>query len=157
MKRLLIIGAGGHGKVVAEAAEACGYSVAFLDDNPGIGVVGTFEEAGVISLQYDGTIISIGDNEKRKVLMEQLSNPISLIHPLAYVSPSAEIGVGSIILPGAVIHTNAKIGCGCIISIGALIDHDAEIGDYCHINTGAVVSAGAKVLRGTKVTAGSTI
>ena len=157
MKRLLIIGAGGHGKVVAEAAAACGYTVAFLDDKPGAGVVGTFEDASTIAPQYDGVIISIGDNKGRQVLMEQISNPITLIHPQAYVSPSAEIGVGSVILPGAVIHTNAKIGCGCIISIGALIDHDAEIGDYCHINTGAVISAGTKVLRGTKVTAGSAV
>lgn len=157
MKRLLIVGAGGHGKVVAEMAKACGYTVAFLDDKAGDGVVGTLEDVKTIASQYDGAIISLGNNKKRQELMSQISNPVTLVHPRAYVSPSAIIGEGSIILPGAVVHTNAKIGRGCIISIGALVDHDSQIGDYCHINTGAIVGAGAKVVCGTRVSAGTVV
>ena len=61
MKRLLIIGAGGHGKVVAETAKACGYTVAFLDDRAGDEIVGTLGEIPTLAPQYDGAIISIGD------------------------------------------------------------------------------------------------
>ena len=104
---------------------------------------------GLTSVTIPNSVVSIGNNEIRKTLIRRLQSAdaplISLIHPRAYVSPSAEIGIGSIILPGAIIHTNAKIGQGCIVSIGALIDHDAVIEDFTHIDAGAVVSAGKQV------------
>lgn len=157
MKSLLIIGAGGHGRVVAETAMACGYEhLDFLDDNSA-DAIGKTDQLEQLSPGYDGVIVSIGNNAKRKELLDRVTNPISLVHPHAFVSPSAKIGKGSIILPGAVINTNVKIGRGCIISIGALIDHDAEIGDDCHINTGAVICAGAHVGSETKIEAGQII
>lgn len=159
MKRLLIIGAGGHGQVVAECAKACGYEkIDFLDDNhpDAIGGIKRLEE---IAAGYDGVIVSIGDNEIRRGLitrLQKINAPlVSLIHPRAYVSATAAIGSGTIVLPGAVIHTNANIGTGCIVSIGALIDHDAAVEDFSHINTGAIVGAGKRA-RG-KVDAGMII
>lgn len=156
MKSLLIIGAGGHGQVVAECAEVCGYErIDFLDDNHP-DTVGRVEQLENMANDYDGVIVSIGNNDIRRELIVRLQNInallIAMIHPRAYVSHTAIVGSGSIILPGAVIHTNASIGTGCIISIGALIDHDAVVEDFSHINTGAIVGAGQRA-RG-KVDAG---
>ena len=155
MKKLLIVGAGGHGRVVAEAAEACGWGkIDFLDDNNPI-AVGKINELESLISSCDGVIISIGRNELRSKLSELCGDSlISIIHPKAYVSPSATVGAGSIILPGAVVHSGTVVGRGCIVSIGALIDHDAVIGDFCHINAGAVVGAGRRVDSLTKIDAG---
>ncbi len=159
MKSLLIVGAGGHGQVVAECAESCGYEeIDFLDDNHP-DAVGGIDQLETVAKNYDGMIVSIGNNEIRRELITRTQNInaplISLIHPKSFVSPTAEIGIGSIVLPGAVIHTNANIGIGCIISIGALIDHDAVVEDFSHINTGAIVGAGKRT--GGKVEAGQIV
>ena len=159
MNSILIIGAGSHGQVVAETAKACGYQkTEFLDDySPNaIGKTDQFEKLAVF---YDSVIVSIGNNEVRKKLIHQIQEVgaplVSLIHPRAYVAPSATVGIGSIVLPGAVIHSNASIGIGCFISIGALIDHDAVVEDFSHLNTGAIVGAGKRA--SGKVDAGVTI
>jgi len=148
MKSLLIIGAGGHGEVVAECAKACGYEkIDFLDDNHPDAVGGLDLLENIVS-DYDGVIVSIGNNDIRRDLITRLQNInaplITLIHSRAYISPTATICSGSIVLPGAVIHTNVNIGTGCIISIGAHIDHDAVVEDFSHINTGAIVGAGQR-------------
>ena len=159
MKSLLIIGAGGHGQVVAECAEACGYEkIDFLDDN-NPDTVGGIDQLEEVVDKYNGVIVSIGNNEIRRELVTRLqiiNAPLPvLIHPRAFVSPTTTIGSGSIVLPGAVIHTNANIGIGCIVSIGALIEHDAVVEDFSHINTGAIVEAGKRA--GGKVEAGQVI
>ena len=159
MKKLLIIGAGGHGQVLAEVAMACGYDrVDFLDDrNPC--AVGTTDRAEVLAGRYDGVIVSIGNNDLRRTLIQRLQAvdaPIAtLVHPRAFVAPSATLGEGSIVLPGAVVNTNASVGKGCILSIGALVDHDATIDDFSHVNAGAVVPAGKRA--GGKVAPGAVI
>ena len=159
MKRLLIIGAGSHGQVVAETAVACGYNkIDYLDDNSpdSIGKTNQLEE---LAGAYDGVIVSIGNNEVRRELIHRIQGVcaplVSLVHPRCFVSPSATIGIGSIVLPGALIHSNASVGAGCIISIGALIDHDAVVEDFSHINTGAIVGAGKRA--SGKVDAGTVI
>lgn len=159
MKSLLIIGAGGHGQVVAECAEACGYEkIEFLDDN-NPDAVGGIDQLEEVVDKYNGVIVSIGKKDTRRELIRRVQNInaplISLIHPRAFVSPTATVGSGSIVLPGAVIHTNVRIGIGCIISIGALIDHDAVVEDFSHINTGAIVEAGKRA--GGKVEAGQVV
>lgn len=159
MKKLLIIGAGGHGQVLAEVAMACGYDrVDFLDDrNPC--AVGTTDRAEALAGRYDGVIVSIGNNDLRRTLIQRLQAvdaPIAtLVHPRAFVAPSATLGEGSIVLPGAVVNTNARVGKGCILSIGALVDHDATIDDFSHVNAGAVVAAGKRA--GGKVAPGAVI
>lgn len=159
MKSLMIIGAGEHGQVVTECAEACGYEkIDFLDDNHP-DAVGGIDRIEDLAVGYDGVIVSIGNNEIRRELIQRIQEInallITLIHPRAFVSPTADVGVGSIVLPNAVIHTNAKIGTGCIISIGALIDHDAVVEDFSHVNAGAIVRAGKRT--GGKVEAGQVV
>ena len=150
MQTLLIIGAGGHGRVVAEIAVVCGYDrIAFLDDNSP-DAVGKISEMDLYAPRYDGVFIALGNNALRQKLAVQLCGMqgvklVTLIHPTAYVSPSATIGQGTVVEPKAVINTNSRIGQGCIISVGTIIDHDCEIGDFCHINAGMVCGAGSRV------------
>ena len=164
MKSLLILGAGSHGQVVKEIAIACGYeaeAIAFLDDKA-TSAVGKINEAPYLAPNYDGVIIAIGNNALRRVITEKLErfegiNIITLIHPTAYVSPTAVIGKGTVVEPKAVINTNSKIGEGCIISVGAIVDHDSSIGYFSHINAGAICMAGSKIPALTKVNAGEII
>lgn len=160
-KRLLIIGAGGHGRVAAEVAEACGYKVSFLDDQPGEGVVGTLSDIDAVKESYDEFFVGIGNNSKRQSLQEELEQKClhvaTLVHPTAYVSPSAMIDAGTIIEPKAIVNTKSVIGKGCIISVGAIVDHDAVIVAYVHVNAGAICKGGARVELCTKLEAGEVV
>lgn len=155
-KSLLVVGAGGHGHVVAETAIACGYTTAFLDDNSteAVGMISQLEQ---LAPRFDAAFVAIGNCEKRRELLSRVEKTITLIYPAAYVSPSASIGSGSVVLPGAVVHTGAKIGKGCIISAGAIVDHDAVIGDYCHIDAGAICKSGSKVESMKKIDSGNVV
>ena len=162
MKRLLIIGAGGHGRVVKEIAEACGYKIVdFLDDNAS-NAVGKINEAPYLVLNYDGVIVGIGNNVIRRDITAQLEkieviNLVTLIHPTAFVSGSTTIGKGTVIEPHAIVNANSKIGEGCIISVGSIVDHDSSIGCFSHINAGAICMAGSKVEAIVKINAGEVI
>lgn len=164
MKTLLILGAGGHGQVVKEIAIACGYepqSIAFLDDNAP-NAVGKMNEAPYLAPNYSSVIISIGNNALRQDITEKLErfegiNIVTLVHPTAFVSPSAVIGKGNVVEPNAVINSNSQIGEGCIISVGAIVDHDSSVGSFSHINAGAICMAGSKIEKLTKVNAGEII
>ena len=161
-KSLLIIGAGGHGQVVKEIAEACGYEqIDFLDDKAQ-NAVGKVNEAPYLAPHYDGVVIGIGNNTIRHVIAEKLErfekiNFVTLIHPTAYVSASAMIGKGTVMEPHAIINANSRIGKGCIISVGAIVDHDSSVGFFSHINAGAICMAGSKIEPLTKVNAGEIV
>jgi UDP-N-acetylbacillosamine N-acetyltransferase len=147
--KLLILGAGSHGKDVAEIAEDIGYDeVAYLDDrNPE--AVGRLNEFYKFKGQYENAFVAIGNNRLRSELIGKLKNcgytiP-TIVHPSAYVSRSATIGSGTVIEPRVVLNARCHIGEGCIVSSGAIVDHDAQIGDYCNVKTGALVKAGWKI------------
>ena len=162
MKKLLIIGAGGHGRVVAEIAEATGlYEIIdFVDDNSP-NAVGRITALENLYKEYDSAFVGIGDNHLRFELIHKLEAigyevPV-LIHPTAYVSKSATIEKGTVLEPKAVVNTNTYIGLGCIISVGAIVDHDVKIGTCCHINAGAVVKAGGEIEDFRKLEAGEVV
>ncbi len=156
---LLILGAGGHGKVVKETAEAmnCFDKIDFLDDHSS-NAIGRCDDYTKYKDDYKYAFIAFGNNELRMKCLNELSDfgyeVPKLIHPTAYVSPSAVINEGTIILPKSVINTNVVIDKGCIVSVGALIDHDSQLGTGVHINTGAIVKAGCKVHSLKKIYAG---
>lgn len=155
MKSLLILGAGGHGTVVKEVAEECGYDqIGFLDDFFQ-DVLGKISELDKFT-HYENIFISIGDNKLRSKFMNKAIsldfNIPTLVHPTAYVSKSAQIGKGTIIEPKAVVNSNVKIGEGCIISVGAIVDHNVTIEDYVHINAGTIVKSGSVVEKYEKLT-----
>ncbi|HLU17268.1 MAG TPA: acetyltransferase [Edaphocola sp.] len=159
MKRLAIVGASGHGKVVADIAECCGWeAVEFFDDaytdqtsmlRGNWPVVGTLSDllSGVSG--YTGVIVAIGDNQVRKSISQSLlaagANLVTLVHPLAIVSRYAEIGAGSVVVAGAVINAYAVIGSGAIINTGSSIDHDCHLDDYVHISPGVHLAGGVKI------------
>ena len=158
-KRLLIVGTGGQGRLCREIALAmgCFEKIDFIDDNSGL-AVGRLSEIENLRSEYNCAFVALGNNRLRSEVTEKLEAldfeiPV-LIHPTAYISPSAVLGNGSVIAPKTVINTGAVLGKGCIASIGALIDHDCSIGSFVHINTGAICMAGSKVPAFTKVDAG---
>ena len=160
-RKLLIIGAGGHGQVVAEVAEDCGYvETAFLDDNSNR-AIGKIDDLEKFKLKYSEVFVGIGDNKKREKLLTKIKKlgfniPI-LVHPTAYISKSCKIENGTIIEPKVIVNANSVIGEGSIISVGAIVDHDVVIGKFCHINSGAIVKAGAEVVSYEKLEAGKVV
>ena len=163
-KKLIIIGASGHGKVVADIAIENGYRVlGFLDDdaskseNYGFPVLGRIED----TVQFEGCefIIAIGKNEIRKKIAEQYKSLkyAALIHPKAVVSASVQIGAGTVIMPMAVINAEARIGKHCIINSSSVIEHDCRIEDYVHISPGAALCGAVSVGQGTWIGSGATV
>lgn len=141
--KLAIIGASGHGKVVADIAEKNGYDeIEFYDDNETLTSCGKWPVVGqeIIDFsKYDGVFIAIGNARIREKLMGCHSGchfPV-LIHPSAVVADDVVIGEGTVVMAGAVINPGAKIGRGVIINTCSSVDHDCTIGDYVHVSVGA--------------------
>lgn len=159
--KLLVIGAGGHGKVVAEVAEACGYTkVSFLDDNS-LDAIDVIDNAEKHVKEYEYAFVGIGNNAARKKYIEVIKSlgykiP-KLIHPTAYISKTANVEAGTVVEPKAIVNANTVVKEGCIISIGAIVDHDVIIEEFCHINAGSIVKAGAQIEAYTKLEAGQVV
>ena len=134
--QLAILGANGHGKVVADAAEAYGWkSVAFFDDawpelqrNGPWPVEGGTEQLLEGLKSYDGVVVAIGNNGIRADKQQQLcsagANLVSIIHPSAVISVYASIEAGTVVLANAVVNACAQVGAGCIVNTGAVVEHD---------------------------------
>lgn len=149
---LLVVGCGGHGRVVADVAQVCGYDpIAFLDDSPKRTVdYGEFPILGPISMidrlcrDWPNAIAAVGNNAIRLTLFERLGQVgfelPTIIHPSATVSRYARLGQGVFVAPGALINTGAEIGNATIVNSGASIDHDCVIGAASHIAPGASLS-----------------
>lgn len=136
---LLIIGAGGHGKVVKEVAEALNIyeKIDFLDDNSSE-AVGKIADMAAMHASYDAAFVGIGNNAFRNELLKKLEAigyiiP-AFIHPTAYISKTAKIGKGTVVEPKAIVNANSVVGNGCIISVGATVDHDVVLDDCVHVN-----------------------
>lgn len=163
MEKLLLVGAGGFGRVVLEHASLI-YDCAFIDDGDvkvidGVPVIGKTMDMASFFPAYKLLLVTIGNNSLREKLYkkaEQIGYSFpNLIHPSAYVSPCAQLGSGVIILNNAVVQNGAKIGNGCIINPGVEAHHDSSIGNYCLIYTNSVVRSLALV--GERVWIGSTV
>jgi sugar O-acyltransferase (sialic acid O-acetyltransferase NeuD family) len=162
--KLSVLGAGGHARVIAGTAMACGHDVvAFIDDDParwttqwsGVPVTGPME--AVLRQGCGPAIIGIGENEARRRLAERFSFVPwqSLIHPTSWVQSSAEIGVGTALVAGVVVQPNARIGNHVIINTAASVDHDCVVGDYVHLAPGAHLAGWVKVGTGAFLGIGS--
>lgn len=169
MKRLAILGASGHGKVVADCAERAGWSeIVFYDDKwPDLKANGVWSVSGdTDSLlnelrEFDGIIVAIGDNTIRITKHSELKaaggTMVTIVHPSAVVSKYVTIGEGSVVMPGSVVNVDSNLGECCIINTGATIDHDTTIGNGVHISPGANISGGVSVGDGAWVGVGSTV
>lgn len=141
--KLLIIGAGCHGRVVADLAKATGKykEIAFLDDAKikdfKYPILGNVSYASEVSDSYE-IIVAIGNNDIRKKIMNKLDVKFAtLIHPNAIIGSDVSIGSGTVIMPGVIINTEAKIGAGVILNTAASVDHDCTVGDFSHVAVGA--------------------
>lgn len=169
--RLLILGAGGHGQVVAEALltaqNAPGDLLGFLDDDPaltgqtrlGLPILGTLAALPVIP--HEAVIIGIGDNRTRRRLYATLSAQgktfITGCHRRAYVALGARLGPGTVVCAGAVVGTGATVGANAILNTGCTVDHHSAIGDHVHIAPGAHLGGEVTVGAGTLVGIGAVV
>lgn len=167
MRRLAIVGAGGHGRVVAEIAAALGCygAIAFLDDGspevtPEHPVLGTSSRIDELAGDWD-FVVAIGRNATRRRIAERIGQAggrlVTLVHPAAVVSPSASLGVGTVVMAGAVINAGARIGRGCIVNTCASVDHDCTVGDFTHVSVGARLAGGVTVGEDCFICAGATV
>ena len=154
VKGICILGAGGHGSVVADIAELCGYSpIEFVDarwpgqrENLAWQVVGRSFENGSQSFER---FVALGTNGLRLKLVQEMiaAGQVlpTLVHPLASVSKHAKLGVGCVVMAGAVVNAGALLGHGVIVNTAASVDHDCVIGDGVHVSPGAHLGGNVEV------------
>ncbi|MGE8451211.1 MAG: acetyltransferase [Pseudomonadales bacterium] len=157
MKRLAILGASGHGKVVADTAECCGWqAIEFFDDAwpvlqhngpwPVIGDTAALHESLDV---FDGVVVAIGNNAIRYSKLLELeaagASICSLVHPAATVSRYAVLERGTLVFAQAVINADVRIGLGSILNTGCSVDHDCVLGTAVHISPGARLAGGVTV------------
>lgn len=163
-KKLIIIGAGGYSKVIAEIAKLNGFkSISYLDDIESCNLKGYL---GKIS-DYRNYIknymffVAIGDNVTRKKIQQEITAKgafiVNLIHPHAIISSNVKLGLGIAVMGGAVINSGATIGNGVIINTCSSIDHDCMIGDYVHISVGAHIAGTSRIGERCFICAGVTV
>lgn len=172
MRRIVIVGAGGHGLVVASilaAAHAAGdasTAIGFVDDRvaeggslAGLPLLGTLAE--LPSVPYDAVIVAIGDNRTRQQVTGDLvragATLATAIHPFTAVASDASIGAGSMICAGSVIGPQAVIGGGAIINTRASVDHQSRVGDFAHVSLNATIGAEVSIGDLTLVAMGATV
>lgn len=166
--KLIIIGASGHGRVVADIAIKMNKwkSIVFLDDDNsintcmGLEVIGKTDDAIIYKDEAD-FFVAIGNNEIREKVQEKLIDEelsiVTLIHPSTVIGTDVEIDIGTTVMAGVVINSSSRIGKGCIINTSSSLDHDNIIEDYVHISPGANLAGTVKVGKGSWIGIGATI
>jgi acetyltransferase EpsM len=165
MASLFIYGAGGHSKVVIDAARKSGFLVDYVIDSDPKKHGKTFQNAKIInedtSFEPDSNlIVAVGDNAVRAMKYDYYGKQVNIakvIHPNALVASSASVGNGSVLFARAVLNAGAKVGENAVINTGAIIEHDCVIDDHAQICPGAVLTGGVQVGEGAFVSAGATV
>ena len=167
--RAAILGAGGHAKVVCEAAAMSGkYVVAgCLDDDPyqNGGMCGNVRILGLIgdwqAHDLDCLVPAIGDNNARRTVVTRLiaegANIGTAIHPTAIISQSASIGEGTVVMAGAIINAYASVGPDVIVNTGAIVEHDCVVGAHTHLGPGSCLAGQVQVGEGSFIGMGSRV
>lgn len=173
---VIVIGAGGHGKVVVSTLLAAGIDVAGIFDDDerkwGLEILGVPVGGPVVKAEGHDllAVLGIGSNGARKHLADTLGMGwATAVHPQAWIHPSVRLGEGSVVFAGAVIQPDAKVGKHVIVNTGALIDHDCEVGDFAHVapgtqmagqvtlEEGAFLGIGSSAIPGVRVGAWATV
>lgn len=162
--RLVIVGAGGHGKVIADIALKNGYeNICFIDDNAtgdcmGFPIIGTSSEIETLDDGKTDFIIGIGNNFVRKTIAEKYNvNWVTLVHPSAQIAVNVSVGKGTVIMAGAVVNVCATIGKHCIVNTGAIVEHDNVLKDFVHISPNAALGGTVCVGEKTHIGIGATV
>ena len=168
---VLIIGAGGHGKVVLDILRRAGEHtpVGFLDADPtlagreisGVPVLGSIHLLGKLKSKAAGAIIAIGDNRTRLSYAQKMQSSgwtlVRAIHPSAVVAASAQVGINVVVAAGAVIGVDSTVTDSAIINTCAVVDHECTIGSAAHICPGALLAGRVTVGEGAFVGLGSRV
>lgn len=169
MRRLALLGASGHGKVVADSALCSGWDeVVFFDDaypnNKNIGSWSIMGDSNALLGQlsaYDGVIVSIGDCrirlKKQQMFKAFGARLATVIHRSATVSPYAKIGLGTVVMAGAIVNIDSFVGDACIINTGATVDHDCHLIEAVHICPGAHLSGNVRIGTGSWIGVGACV
>ncbi|MGQ4665877.1 acetyltransferase [Metabacillus halosaccharovorans] len=169
--KVLIIGHGGHSKVVTDIVRANNnlHIIGYLDNKyEKVQVMNHIICAPLSAIQdlkeeYRDIkfVIAIGDNKIRKMIIEMLKLTdrefISVIHPTSCVSPSAEIGNGTVVMPNTIINAGTMIGNHCIINSGSVVEHDCILEDFVHICPNSTIAGTVTIGEGCMVGCGATI
>jgi len=146
MKRLFVLGAGGHGRVVADSAESMEVfnEIIFLDDEPGeadVPVMGRCSDLASLARSEDACIVAFGDNRSRLKALKQIGGLgieiAVVIDASATVGRDCTIGPGSVVLPQAAVNNGSILDLGCIVNTGSTVDHDCRLGECVHVSPGA--------------------
>lgn len=169
MTECAILGASGHGKVIAEIAELNGYDeIHFFDDRwPSLQDVEhwhVYGDSDVLlekATEYDLVVVAIGNNHVRlskiKALEQAGASLIPLIHPSASVSRYAQLGFGTVVMANAAVNPFVTVGAGCIINTSSSVDHDCIISDGVHISPGANIAGGVTIAEYSWIGIGSQV
>lgn len=167
INKLLVIGAGGHGRCCLDIARESYDHIAFLDDNllnkeiNDCKIIDTIDNMDLYCQEYKDIFIAVGNNKLRKKLIEQANktgfNIISLISKKSTVSEYAQIDKGTVIFPGSVVESNSFIGRGCIITANTTINHDAIIEDYVLIYSNTVIKPNTLIGSYTRIGSSCTV
>ena len=164
-EKIILIGGGGHCKSCIDIIEQEGrFTIAGIVDMPekkhqtvlGYPIIGTDADLAELINAFRNVLITLGQiiSPTRRIELfsdlKKMGAQFPVIQsPLAYVSPRARVGEGTIIMHQALVNAGASVGANCIINTNALVEHDAVIEDHCHISTGAVVNGGVKIGSGS--------
>lgn len=166
----MVLGAGGHGRVVAYSAfqTRLWTEIAFLDDKfpgnlavDGMPVLGLFADAASLSGRFCEAVVALGDSGLRMRILRELREiglglPV-VVHPAAWVSGNSVLGAGSVVFAHGVLSPGAELGEGCIVNTAATVDHDCRIGDGVHLSPGVHVGGEVTVGDGTWLGLGANI
>lgn len=156
---MLLYGASGHARVVKDCIVSSGGEVnAIFDDNQDLIQLDNIKVVGYYDPEFESSqpvIISIGDNLVRKKIASKIKHAFGKgIHKAATVSPSSEIGEGTVIMPGAIVNAGSSVGKHCILNSNSVVEHDCNLGDYVHISPSVTLCAEVSVGEGTHIGAG---
>ena len=164
--KIIIIGAGGHGRVVADIARLNGYSEIYFLDDADIDKSGNYDVIGKVG-EYKKYIsgfvftVAIGNWRIRKEIYEKLISDsaefVTLIHPMTSIGEDVVIEEGTVVMAGAVVNSGAKIGKCSIVNTCSSVDHDCNVGDYCHVSIGARLAGTVSVGNCTMIGAGAVV
>ena len=174
MRSIVIVGAGGHGKVVADIVERQGrYSIAGWVDSGrepgerhcGYAVLGPVEDLPDLAARYPvaGALLALGDNGARRAMAERLAREVpdlafvTAVHPSAAVGKGARLGQGTVVMAQAVVNSDAVVGAHCILNTASSLDHDCRMDDFASLAPGVAVGGDASIGTCAAVSIGATV